>query len=155
MADGEQLSNVGDAGREMPRARDRQRTHAMARRQFCSSQRADQAGVPLGLDLDHDSARGDYVIGFSKRTSRFAAEASESCQKLSFVTDQSGERISGNRRRGPMPGRRLLSDADVIAANEGSFRDPASARRRAVLRETITAFRSQDPPDRYHRLAAT
>jgi len=54
-----------------------------------------------------------------------------------------------------MPGRRLLSDAEVIAANAGSFRDPASVRRRAVLRETIAAFESQDPPDRYHRHAAT
>jgi hypothetical protein len=54
-----------------------------------------------------------------------------------------------------MSGRRLLSDAEVIAANEGFFRDPASARRRAVLRETIAAFQRQDPPDRYHRLAAT
>jgi Microbial-type PARG, catalytic domain len=52
-----------------------------------------------------------------------------------------------------MPGRRLLSDAEVIAANAGSFADPASVRRRAVLRETIAAFESQDPPDRYHRLA--
>lgn len=53
-----------------------------------------------------------------------------------------------------MPGRRLLSDAEVIAANAGFFGDPASVRRRAVLRETIAAFESQDPPDRYHRLAA-
>ena len=53
-----------------------------------------------------------------------------------------------------MPGRRLLSDAEVIAANAGFFGDPASQRRRAVLRETIAAFESQDPPDRYHRLAA-
>src|SRR5262249_23104630 len=36
----------------------------------------------------------------------------------------------------------------------GFFCDPASARRLAVLRETIAAFESQDPPDRYHRLAA-
>jgi Uncharacterized protein conserved in bacteria (DUF2263) len=55
----------------------------------------------------------------------------------------------------PMPGRRLLSDAELIAVNAGVFRDPASARRRAVLRETIAAFQSQDPPDLYHRLAAT
>jgi hypothetical protein len=54
-----------------------------------------------------------------------------------------------------MPGRRVLSDAEVIAANEGLFRDPASARRRAVLRETIAAFQSEDPPGRYHRLATT
>jgi hypothetical protein len=53
-----------------------------------------------------------------------------------------------------MPGRRLLSDAEVIAANAGFFADPASQRRRAVLRETIAAFESQAPPDRYHRLAA-
>jgi hypothetical protein len=53
-----------------------------------------------------------------------------------------------------MPGRRLLSDAEVIAANAGFFADPASVRRRAVLRETIAVFESQDPPDRYHRLAA-
>ena len=42
-----------------------------------------------------------------------------------------------------MPGRRLLSDAEVIAANAGFFGDPASVRRRAVLRETIAAFESQ------------
>jgi Uncharacterized protein conserved in bacteria (DUF2263) len=54
-----------------------------------------------------------------------------------------------------MPGRRLLSDAEVIAANAGFFRDPASVRRRAVLRETIAAIERQDPPDRYYRLAAT
>jgi hypothetical protein len=54
-----------------------------------------------------------------------------------------------------MPGRRVLSDAEVIAANEGLFRDPASARRRAVLRETIAAFQGEDPPGRYHRLATT
>ena len=53
-----------------------------------------------------------------------------------------------------MPGRRLLSDAEVIAANAGFFADPASQRRRAVLRETIAAFESQALPDRYHRLAA-
>jgi hypothetical protein len=47
-----------------------------------------------------------------------------------------------------------LSDAEVIAANAGRFGDPASVRRRAILRETIAAFESQDPPDRYHRLAA-
>jgi hypothetical protein len=54
-----------------------------------------------------------------------------------------------------MPGRRVLSDAEVIAANEGLFRDPTSARRRVVLRETIAAFQSEDPPGRYHRLATT
>jgi Microbial-type PARG, catalytic domain len=53
-----------------------------------------------------------------------------------------------------MPGRRLLSDAEVIAANAGFFGDPASVRRRGVLRDTIAALESQDPPDRYHRLAA-
>jgi hypothetical protein len=41
----------------------------------------------------------------------------------------------------------------MMTANGGFFRDPASARRRAVLRETIAAFESQDPPDRYHLLA--
>src|SRR5262245_58823825 len=61
--------------------------------------------------------------------------------------------VGQNRRRGT-PGRRLLSDAEVIAMNAGVFRDPASVRRRGVLRETIAAFQSQDPPDRYHRLAA-
>ncbi len=53
-----------------------------------------------------------------------------------------------------MVGRRLVSDAEVIAANGGFFADPASARRRAVFRETIAAFERQVPPDRYHRLAA-
>jgi poly (ADP-ribose) glycohydrolase (PARG)-like protein len=52
-----------------------------------------------------------------------------------------------------MPGRWLLSDAEVTAANDGFFGDPASVRRRAILRETIAAFESQDPPDRYRRRA--
>jgi hypothetical protein len=46
-----------------------------------------------------------------------------------------------------MPERRLLSDTELMAANDGFFGDPASARRRAILRETIATFESQDPPD--------
>jgi hypothetical protein len=34
------------------------------------------------------------------------------------------------------------------------FTGPLAARRRAVLRETIEAFRRADPPDRFHRIAS-
>jgi hypothetical protein len=50
-----------------------------------------------------------------------------------------------------MVGRRLCSEEEAIARGFGG---PESARRRAVLRETIDAFRRAEPPDRYHRLAA-
>jgi hypothetical protein len=49
-----------------------------------------------------------------------------------------------------MVGRRLYSEEGFI---HPQFGDAASARRRAVLGETIAAFESADPPDRYHRLA--
>jgi hypothetical protein len=50
-----------------------------------------------------------------------------------------------------MNGRPLCSDAEAIRRG---FAGSEPARRRAVLRETIAAFESADPPDRYHRLAA-
>lgn len=50
-----------------------------------------------------------------------------------------------------MPGRPLCSDD--VAARRG-FGGAEAARRRAVLRETLAAFGSSDPPDRHHRLAA-
>lgn len=49
-----------------------------------------------------------------------------------------------------MPGRRLFSDSEAIAQG---FDGPGCARRREVLRETLAAFSSAEPPDRYHRLA--
>lgn len=49
-----------------------------------------------------------------------------------------------------MAGRHLCSDQE---AKECGFGGAESARRREVLRETITAFETSDPPDRYHRLA--
>ncbi len=52
-----------------------------------------------------------------------------------------------------MPGRPLLSEADLADGNLG-FGGPGAARRRLVLRETIDAFRRSDPPDRYHWLGA-
>jgi hypothetical protein len=51
-----------------------------------------------------------------------------------------------------MPIRRLPSDDEAEA--EG-FRGPETQRRRDVLRETLRAFEDCDPPDRYHRLAAS
>jgi hypothetical protein len=50
-----------------------------------------------------------------------------------------------------MNGRHLCSDEE--AARRG-FRDAASARRRAILRETIEAFERARPADRFQRLAA-
>jgi hypothetical protein len=47
-------------------------------------------------------------------------------------------------------GRTLLPDHAYF----GGFASPAFVRRRAVLRETITALAQADPPDRWHRLAA-
>lgn len=52
-----------------------------------------------------------------------------------------------------MPGRRILSEAEMKQQARG-FDDPASARRRLVLRETVDAFERSRPPDRLHRLAA-
>jgi hypothetical protein len=49
-----------------------------------------------------------------------------------------------------MVGRRLCSEEEAIYRG---FGNPACARRRRVLRETIAAFDEADPPDRYHRLA--
>jgi len=49
-----------------------------------------------------------------------------------------------------MAGRRLCSDEEAILRGFGG---EDSARRRAVLRETIAAFESADPPDRFHRHA--
>jgi hypothetical protein len=49
-----------------------------------------------------------------------------------------------------MAGRRLCSDQEAI---HRGFGGTESARRRAVLRETLAAFERADPPDRYHRLA--
>lgn len=48
-------------------------------------------------------------------------------------------------------GRALCTDDEAIRRG---FRGAECARRRQVLRETITAFSEADPPDRYHRLAA-
>lgn len=47
-------------------------------------------------------------------------------------------------------GRRLCSDAEAIGRGFGG---PECARRRHVLQETLAAFDSADPPDRFHRLA--
>jgi hypothetical protein len=49
-----------------------------------------------------------------------------------------------------MPGKRLCSDSE---AETKGFRGPEAQRRRDVLRETLRAFESCTPPDRYHRLA--
>lgn len=49
-----------------------------------------------------------------------------------------------------MTGRRLCTEAEAIAQG---FDDPRSARRRVVLRETIAALASCDPPDYYQQLA--
>jgi hypothetical protein len=50
-----------------------------------------------------------------------------------------------------MPGRRLLTDDDPVLHR---YRDEGTLQRRRILRETITAFETCDPPDRHHRLAA-
>ena len=47
-------------------------------------------------------------------------------------------------------GRRLCSDAEAEARGFGGVE---AARRRAVLAETVSAFESANPPDRFHRLA--
>jgi hypothetical protein len=49
-----------------------------------------------------------------------------------------------------MAGRRLCSEQEAVLRGYGG---EDSARRRAVLRETIAAFENSDPPDRYHLLA--
>ena len=67
---------------------------------------------------------------------------------MRFVRRLFGE---GRRKGGPpTPGRRLCSDAEAEARGFGGAE---AARRRAVLGETISAFDSADPPDRFHRLA--
>lgn len=50
-----------------------------------------------------------------------------------------------------MNGRRLCTEEEAIRRG---FHDAASARRRAILRETIEALELAGPPDRYQRLAA-
>lgn len=49
-----------------------------------------------------------------------------------------------------MPGRQLVDEAKVSV----QWRDFGSVQMRAVLKETIAAFETARPPDRYHRLAA-
>lgn len=49
-----------------------------------------------------------------------------------------------------MPGRHLCSEKELISLGFGGA-EPT--RRRQILRETIAAFESADPPDRYQRLA--
>ena len=49
-----------------------------------------------------------------------------------------------------MTGRRLCSEKEAM---QRGFGGTDCARRRQVLRETITAFEESDPPGRYHRLA--
>ena len=49
-----------------------------------------------------------------------------------------------------MAGRMLCSEEEAIRRG---FLGPVCARRRRILRETIQAFESAEPPDRYHQLA--
>jgi hypothetical protein len=49
-----------------------------------------------------------------------------------------------------MPGRPSCADAEAALRGFGT---PVAARRRIVLRETLSAFECADPPDRYHCLA--
>lgn len=53
-----------------------------------------------------------------------------------------------------MPGRKLLDEENLNDAGFG-LSHPELARRRQVLRETLTRFRNAEPADRYHALAET